>query len=124
MYQGPVYKQALAWVRSVTALDCIYILSAKYGLIPASTLIRPYDARMGTKSQVCTAESVARQATDLGLDCKRPLLVNVGKPYRAVLKLPQYDLLLDYMDTPDTRFGYQMQWFKNNLGRLPRGLQS
>ena len=52
----------------------------------------------------------------------RPLLVNVGRTYRAVLTLPRFDLLLDYMRLPDNRFGYQMQWFKHNHGYLPRGL--
>lgn len=122
MYQGPVFRGALAWSLSVTALPDIYILSAKYGLIPAETLIAPYEAVMGEPTQVCTRESVARQAAALGLDRCRPLLVNIGRPYLAVLSLPRYDLLVEYMTVPDTRYGYQLQWFKGHRGRLPRGL--
>lgn len=122
LYQGPVYCAAFAWARSVAPLERIYILSAKYGLITAQTVIEPYNALMGTPSQVCTVRSVAKQAAELGLDRVRPLLVNVGRTYRAVLTLPRFDLLLDYMRLPDNRFGYQMQWFKHNHGYLPRGL--
>jgi hypothetical protein len=119
MYQGPVFRTALHWSLSVAALPDIYILSGKYGLIPSETVISPYESRIGTPSQVCTRASVTQQAAALGLDQRRPLLVNIGKPYLAVLSLPRYDLLTDYMDLPDTRYGYQGSWFKQHHGRLP-----
>ncbi len=119
MYQGPVFRKSLRWCLSVARLPDIFILSAKYGLIPSETVIAPYDAKMGEPSQVCTVASVARQITALGLDRCRPLLVNIGRPYRAVLTLPHYDMLIDYMDIPDARYGYQMQWLIRNHGRLP-----
>ena len=97
LYTGTLYTLAFAWARSVTPLERIYILSAKYGLIRSQTQIAPYNALMGTPSQVCTARSVAKQAAELGLDRVRPLLVNVGRTYRAVLTLPRFDLLLEYM---------------------------
>lgn len=122
LYQGPVFRQALKGCLSVAALPDLYILSAKYGLIPAETVIEPYNALMGTPSQVCTVRSVAKQVAALGLDRCRPLLVNLGRPYLAVLTLPRYAVLIDHMDIPDARFGYQMQWFKRNHGHLPRGL--
>lgn len=122
LYTGTLYTLAFAWARSVTPLERIYILSAKYGLIRSQTQIAPYNARMGTPSQVCTVASVARQAAALRLDQKRPLLVSLGEPYRAVLTLPRFDLLLEYMQLPANTMGYQMQWFKRNYGHLPRGL--
>lgn len=42
MYTGPYVKAAVAWARSVPAME-LWILSAKHGLIPGHTIIAPYD---------------------------------------------------------------------------------
>ena len=122
LYNGALYTSAYTWARSVTPLERIYILSGKYGLIRAQTRIAPYNARMGTPAQVCTVQSVARQAAALGLDRVRPLLMNTSQAYRDVLTLPRFDVLVDYMDLSCRDMVHQRRWFKRNHGHLPRGL--
>ena len=124
LYRGPLFRAAYIWCRSVTPLRRIFILSAKHGLIPATTVIAPYDVEMRTPAQVCTVASLTAQARQLGLDRGRPVLVNAGPPYQAMLAqaLPHYVLLLDHLHLPDPGTEGQMQWFAQHYGQLPRGL--
>lgn len=124
LYTGSTFGLALAWARSIVALRQIYILSAKYGLIRSMDVIVPYNAQMGTTSQVITIPEVTRQAVELGLDQERPLLVNAGKPYRAVLQeaLPQSVALADHWNLPRDWIGFQRSWFKHNHRKLPASL--
>lgn len=126
LYTGSLFCSAMTWARSVTPLRHIYILSAKYGLVRSLDVIAPYDAQMGTPSQIITAPEVKQQVASLGLDRERPLLVNLGRPYRKVLEpaLPEYERLIDHMDLPDNRFGYQRSWFKNHHRQLPKELHA
>jgi hypothetical protein len=126
LYTGSTFHLALAWARSIVPLRSIYILSAKYGLIHSMDVIAPYDAQMGTPSQIITAPEVARQVTELGLDQERPLLANTGKPYREMLKevLPQFESLSDHWNLPADGMGYQRSWFKNNHRKLPARLHA
>jgi hypothetical protein len=126
LYTGSTFQLALAWARSIVPLRSIYILSAKHGLIHSMDVIAPYDSQMGTPSQIITVAKLAQQVADLGLDQEKPLLVNLGEPYRKVLEpaLPRFERLIDHMDLPDNRFGYQRSWFKNNHRKLPARLHA
>jgi hypothetical protein len=126
LYTGSLFVLAVGWARSIVPLRSIYILSAKYGLIRSLDVIAPYEARMGTSSQIITAPEVAQQVVDLGLDRERPLLVNLGEPYREILEpaLPEFERLIDHMNLPDNRYGYQKGWFKNHHRKLPEKLHA
>jgi len=124
LYTGSQFTLAFNWARTIVPLRAIYILSAKYGLVSSLEVIAPYEAKMGTPSQVITVPELARQVTELGLDQERPLLVNTGKPYRKMLDqvLPQSEVLTEHMNTPCTRMGFQRNWFKTHHRKLPESL--
>ena len=126
LYTGSTFRLALDWARSIVGLRSIYILSAKHGLIRSLDVIAPYEARMGTPSQVITVPEVLRQVSELGLDRERPLLANTGKPYREVLQqvLPQFECLSDHWKLPHGGIGYQRGWFKNHHRQLPKELHA
>lgn len=124
LYEGSYFKAGITWARSVVPLSQIYILSAKYGLISSHQVVAPYNARMGTKTQVATIQQAKEQAQRLGLF--DPLCISVGAPYRKFLEnvLPAAKYLLDYADLPAKGMGYQTRWYGTNHKRLPTELLS
>lgn len=125
MYTGAYFQALRKWALSVTNERNIYILSAKYGLLPANKTIEPYNLKMGTNGCV-TAEHVAAQARALRIDKQRPIVV-AGKDYLKVVRQ-----VWDIVDTPfatapdgivpkqHAGMGYQMQYLKTYRGKIPR----
>lgn len=126
LYQGGTFRASFDWASSITPYRSIFILSAKYGLIPCGQSIDPYDSRMGTPSQIITPGEIREQVSELGLLEEEPLLASLGKPYRKILEpsLKRFHRLLDHWDLPNDRIGYQKAWFTRNKGRLPQSLKS
>jgi len=102
MYVGSHFKDCLKWAKSKEKNDNIYILSAKYGLLKLSDIIKPYDLKMGEKGCV-SSDFIKNQAKEFGiLDCE--IISTAGREYRMVLdkvfkniKYPFYNLSLGYM---------------------------
>jgi len=120
LYRGRTYSATLRWARSVTTVDHAFILSARYGLIPCQRVIAPYEAQMGTASQVVTVEQVRQQAADLGLAGTRPVFAG-GGAYLTLLRaaIPGVVGVVDYLEPGRRGIGHQLQWYARNLGRLP-----
>lgn len=65
MYCGQYFRACWA-AGTALAEGNVYILSAKYGLLPPGKVIAPYDLTMGQPGTVTAAE-VRAQAQDLGI---------------------------------------------------------
>lgn len=66
LYISAYARTKAAWARSVTTDDRILVLSAKYGLVPSTDMIAPYDVTFGHAGAV-SADTLADQAADIGL---------------------------------------------------------
>jgi hypothetical protein len=49
LYQSPLFRKALRYAQRLNP-DGIFILSAKYGLVPSNAVIAPYDETLNDKS--------------------------------------------------------------------------
>ena len=71
MYQGALFKKSLEYAKAVLIPDRIYILSAKYGLLPLDRQIENYDTTLiGQKATFVRnwASLVKQQIIMAGLD--------------------------------------------------------
>jgi hypothetical protein len=87
IYDGPVYRSLRKRLRSVHAsLVDIYIVSAKYGLISATTEIDPYDCQMTKERAIELRETVLAGIQRLvdGRNYKE-IFINLGSTYRIVI---------------------------------------
>jgi hypothetical protein len=128
IYTGSYFQALRKWALSVTNERNIYILSAKYGLLPASKTIKPYNLKMGSAGCV-TAEHVAAQARALRIDKECPVVV-AGQDYLKVARKVWATLDTPFATQPDgivpkqhAGMGYQMQYLKNYRGQIPRRQQ-
>ncbi len=46
LYISPLFKKSLAYAKTLTTTDNIYILSAKHHLLPLDKVIAPYDVSL------------------------------------------------------------------------------
>jgi hypothetical protein len=50
LYQGDLFQKSLAYAEKVLDADAIYVLSAKYGLLPIDERIEPYEKTLNNAS--------------------------------------------------------------------------
>jgi hypothetical protein len=99
--------------------SAIYILSAKYGLLPLDQVIAPYDLTMGQPGSVTPAQ--VRQQAQARMLLTEPVIALGGDPYLTICQQ-----VWPHVQTPLRgrgsfgRFGYQLQWMKQHYGRLPQ----
>jgi hypothetical protein len=119
LYTGPYFKAGRAWALSVAKPDRIFIRSALHGLIPADTVIAPYDLRMGQPGSV-ERERIAVQVRDLGLADEVAVVLG-GIDYRMRLAgmFRRVVNLVSKMPADRRGMGYQMGWLRRNLGIIP-----
>lgn len=114
LYQGSYYKMNLKYALSITSLNCIYILSAKYGLIKSTEIIAPYNLKMGEPGSV-TTDKIKQQAASLGI-LQNEVIILGGSLYvnkiREVFMKNKAPILGKSM-------GYAMQLLSRNMGKLP-----
>lgn len=124
LYQGHYFNHVLNWVKSIAPQKDVYIISAKYGLIHCSQVIEPYEAKMGSKTQIITIEEIKRQFHDLGLENEKMLFCG-GKEYMSVLNNSSKNIirLWDHINLKGKTFGYQMQWLSKNKGQIPEKIK-
>lgn len=80
LYTGSYAAGGLAWARSVTEPARIYVLSAKYGLVPHDRVIEPYEQRLGTPGAV-DVMTVREQAMALGILAETDVIAVGGQAY-------------------------------------------
>ena len=83
LYTSAFIVNAVKWARSVNA--AIFILTAKYGLIPGTKIIPPYDATWSGPSAEPTVPmtKLAAQIAQVGLS--GPVITLAGSEYRERL---------------------------------------
>ena len=96
LYVSTLFKLSLKYAQQQTP-DAIYILSAKYGLLPLDTVIAPYELTLNTMStseRRHWAKGVVAQLRE-GTDLEKDLFVFLaGKKYREFLlpELKKFDV--------------------------------
>lgn len=80
LYTGPYAGAALRWARSVVPTHAIYILSAKYGLVPHDRVIEPYEMTLRDQRAV-GADVIAAQAASFGVAGQTDVVVVGGRGY-------------------------------------------
>ena len=93
MYVGHYVQTCLAYARTFTTEDNIYILSAKYGVLPLDKVIEPYDKtlnKMSKKEKQDWRNMVIGQLNDMGINQDTPVIFICGKNY--------YSLFEDYFN--------------------------
>lgn len=98
-------------------------MSAKYGLIPCTRVIEPYEAKMKTATQVTTVAQVKQQAADLNITTGLAIFCG-GKDYLDTIKQadPRCEWLWSHTKLTGNGMGYQIQWFSQNKGKVPARL--
>lgn len=88
LYTSTMFR--LAWDAAMAEIEAyegtarIVILSALHGLIDSSTIIEPYDVKMGDSGSV-TAEMITAQAAGLGIDWGADVYAFLPNSYFEVL---------------------------------------
>lgn len=80
LYVGSYAAAGLRWARSVALPGRIFILSAKYGLIPHDRVVEPYDLTLNSPGAV-DAMAVRAQAMGLGILAESDVLAVGGSAY-------------------------------------------
>lgn len=104
----------LRWALSVS--DNPLILSAKYGFLECSDVVRPYDLKMGGPGSI-TVEALTDQARSR--DYPDHVVFVGGIKYLTVLRDVFVRVDAPFSGLPDGRFGFQMQAMKQSIGRIP-----
>lgn len=83
LYTSPLFRKSLEYARRISQDKDIYILSAKYGLLPLDARVRSYDVtlnRMGERDRKAWAERVVDQMTSKGI-IEEPITILAGDVY-------------------------------------------
>jgi len=83
-YTGSFFQAGMRYARSVAEPQEVFIISAKYELIPCTKIISPYESKMGTKTQIITPEEIQQQINDVGFVGEETLII-AGKAYIDIL---------------------------------------
>lgn len=91
LYISPLFKKSLAYAKTLTTTDNIYILSAKHHLLPLDKVIAPYDVSLQkdiTKKEDRTkwgkkVIEELKKVADIGKD---KFIVLAGKNYVAPIE--------------------------------------
>lgn len=117
LYTGSYARACMAWAESVTDRAHIYILSAKYGLVPWARELAPYDLFLGQPGSV-TVEKVARQIVRHGL--RGLVLAAAGSKYvRLLTEAGGTRIRVRAPFAGAGGMGYQMRALKESRGAVP-----
>ena len=125
LYIGSYFKSVRAWALSVAHERNIYILSAKWGLIPATKIITPYNLKITDNGSVEPA-FVKAQARVYRIDKEQPIVV-AGMPYQKFALRVWNTIETPFTAVPNgvlpkgkTGMGYQKHYLKKYEGTVPR----
>ncbi len=109
---SPLFKLSLQYAKNRADKKNIFVLSAKFGLLPLDEVIEPYnqtlkDAARSVK-KVWSRKVEAQLAKSFDLNGTR-FVILAGKDYWGELNLPNMQLPLCGMPQ-----GVRMQWLKRN----------
>lgn len=88
LYDSPLFKKSVEYAKKKGVTD-IYIISAKHGLIPADTMIAPYEETLNGKNETYLkywAYKVIKQADQKGIKRNEEILLLGGENYTKYLR--------------------------------------
>lgn len=115
LYQGDLFQKSLRYAQDVVGADAVFVLSAKYGLVPIDAVIAPYEKTLNglpAREVRAWADRVLDQLREVAdLDRDR-FTVLAGANYRKHLvgSLSNYEVPMEGL-----MFGQQLQFLKQEL---------
>jgi cytoplasmic iron level regulating protein YaaA (DUF328/UPF0246 family) len=114
MYISPLFQKMMAYARSLKP-KCIFILSAKYGLLRPDEVIEPYEKTLKKMPSAERKQWAHKVVVELQKQCdlsKDTFVILAGSEYREnlVLHLTQYEVPMEGLS-----FGQQLQWLDRQL---------
>lgn len=89
MYISPLFRYAYAYAMRRVAKDKIYILSAKYGLLPADKKIEPYEKTISNarkQEQKIWSYKILNMMKDYNIPYDANILILAGGGYRKYIE--------------------------------------
>lgn len=117
LYQGALFKKALAYTEQ--HFDQVYILSALYGVVELTQVIKPYERTLDTmpaQERKEWAVKVKTQLKEKGL-LKNELWFFTGRKYHE-----HFEGNKPLEGLSCGRFGRQLQWFNQKLKQQKNNL--
>lgn len=115
-YTGVYHQACRRWALSVTDEAHLFIISSRYGLVPASTEVDPYEQRLGQPGAISAAE-VRAQAARLGL-IGPPVVFVGGRAYVQFLRAAGLNPATPFSG-PHMGNGKQISLLGRCAGRFP-----
>ena len=115
MYVGNYVQLCLAYAQTFTTQDNIYILSAKYGVLPLEKVIEPYNKtlnNMNIEEKQDWKNMVIKQLEDIGINKDTEVVFICGTNYYTLLE----DYFTNYkLPLPKQGIGVQQQFMIEEL---------
>ena len=115
LYVGSYFTGCLRYALSIAPENRVFILSGKYGLLRLGDKIESYEMMLGQPGSVTLAR-VKAQAVEFGIqDCA--CVAVAGSKYAGMCKSVWKRTATPLAGVGG--FGKQLQWMKQNRGRIP-----
>jgi hypothetical protein len=116
LYTSPLFKDAYSYAKKLGA-ERIFILSAKYGLLPEDKVVEPYNETLNDKSLKevkCWAEKVINELSQISDLHKDNFLILAGERYIKFIvgSLTNYEVPLKGLS-----IGKQLSYYKEALAK-------
>lgn len=115
MYVGNYVQLCLAYAQTFTTQDNIYILSAKYGVLPLEKVIEPYNKtlnNMNIQEKQDWKNMVIKQLEDIGINKDTEVVFICGTNYYTLLE----DYFTNYkLPLPKQGIGVQQHFMIEEL---------
>ena len=113
MYISPLFKKAYNYAVKRVPEERIYILSAKYGLIPGEKIIEPYEKTISHARQIeqkIWSYRIIKEMNLYGISKKSKILILAGGGYRKYI-----ERVLPNADCPvrGLTIGQMLKFYKN-----------
>jgi hypothetical protein len=118
LYRGDLFQKSLKYAEHVLGVDKIFVLSAKYGLVPIDRTIEPYEKTLngaGAREKREWADRVLkelREVADLERD-RFTILAGVNYREHILPHIRQYDLPLEGL-----MFGQQLGFLTDAISHV------
>lgn len=115
MYISPLFRYSLQYAKTLTTLDKIFILSAKYGVLRLGDIITPYELclnDMTVSQRKKWADICIDQMKDQGLNFNEQAVFLCGEKYRKYIinHFPR-----SYIPLKNLSFGRQLKFYKEQI---------
>lgn len=123
LYISPLFKKSLAYAKTLTTTDNIYILSAKHHLLPLDKVIAPYDEFLGKKTKeerMQWGEVVIEQLNKVPADLQKDkFIILAGEKYVKPLQKSLKNITLPLKGLrPGERLKYLKETIEKNQNEI------